>query len=459
MLNPFFTQGTGNEQNLVQQLIDEHIKMHGIEFVYMPRKYGNVKTIMREVTTSEFKKAFPIEGYIENYQGFGDNHNLLTKFGVRSTAEMNVVISQKRYEEAILPLIGDTGIGKPVRPLEGDLIYFPLGDIVFEIKYVEHETPGFYQLNENYTYVLKCEVFEYEDEEINTGIGEIDGDFATIGYNATLTLAGVGTAASAITSLVNGGVNKITIIREGTGFSGDPTIRITSPVNGRVAKAVAITTTNSQGSRSLQEIRITDPGYGYTSVPHLYIETDDGLGGGAQASVGIGTTGAVGIVTVLNGGTEYTQAPSVTFGAPPSGGRIAIGTALLTGDGKVSSIQIIDGGHGYTSAPTVQVSSSSTIGVGTFSYGMPVKGVSTGTTAYATTWNLPTKTLRVKELSGRFAVGEVIIGTATTTGRTIGYTINSVNYDDDDAYEDNQEIQAEAEDILDFTEQNPFGEV
>ena len=128
-LNPFFTQGNRSEQGLVQELIDEHIKMHGIEFTYMPRIYVNTKTIIREVSSSKFDKAFPIEGYIENYQGFGDNHNILTKFGVRSTAEMTVVISQARFEEYITPLLtgGVTGLSNdPVRPLEGDLIYFPL---------------------------------------------------------------------------------------------------------------------------------------------------------------------------------------------------------------------------------------------------------------------------------------------------------------------------------------------
>ena len=115
---------------------------------------------------------------------------------------MSIVISKARFQEYIVPLLqdqGGVGLSKdPVRPLEGDLIYFPLADILFEVKYVEHEA-NFYQLEENYSYTLKCEVFEYEDEKIDTGIKEIDDDFATIGYNATLTLVGVGTTATADT--------------------------------------------------------------------------------------------------------------------------------------------------------------------------------------------------------------------------------------------------------------------
>ena len=123
-LNPFFLQGSKSEQNLVQDLINETISMHGIEFIYMPRIFVNTKTILREVTTSKFDRAFPIEGYIESYEGFDSGYNLLTKFGVRSTAEMKVLISQVRYSEYIQPLLaGVTGLSKdPTRPLEGDLV-------------------------------------------------------------------------------------------------------------------------------------------------------------------------------------------------------------------------------------------------------------------------------------------------------------------------------------------------
>jgi hypothetical protein len=462
MLNPFFTQGTSNEQNLVQELVDEHIRMHGIEFVYMPRFYVNKKTIMREVTSSSFEKAFPLEGYIENYQGFGDNHNLLTKFGVRSTAEMNIVISQRRFMEYITPILKDGGgVGldeSPVRPLEGDVIYFPLANILFEVKYVEHES-NFYQLQENYTYTLKCEPFEYEDEKIITGIPEIDREIETLGYNATLTLVGVGTDATAVTSLVNGGIHVIRILNEGTGFTADPSIRISPPVNGRVAQAVAITTENGLGSRSLQEIRITDPGFGYTSVPSVKFETDDGKGSNVAVQVGIATTGAVGIITLTNQGTDYVLPPNITFSDPPAGGVTAIGTALLQGDGKIAQIQVTNAGHGYTTAPTITVGSAGTVGVGTFFYGDMIRGVSTGTTAYATSWNKPTGKLTANNLTGRFGIGELIVGTARTTGETVAYRLNSINYDDDDAFEDNQEIESAADAILDFTEQNPFGEV
>ena len=457
--------GARNEQDLAQSLIDEHIKIHGIEFVYMPRSFVNTKTVMREVSSSKFEKSFPLEGYIENYEGFGDQYNLLTKFGVRSTAEMQITISQARFAELITPVLqreGGLGIEVPVRPIEGDLIYFPLGDILFEIKHVKHTAPTFYALGKNYCYVLECEMFELGDEKIETGIGEIDNDFATLGYNVTMSLSGVGTNATAITSLVNGGIHKINIFNEGTGFIADPTVLISKPNGtGRRATAVAITTANSQGSRSLQEMRITDPGFGYTTAPSITITPVDGLGRGVSLGVGIGTTGSVGIITVTGGGSDYIVPPTVTFTSAPTGGVTAIGTAILV-NGKVDRIITTNAGYGYTIAPTVSVGAAGTVGVGTFKYGDTIVGSSSSTTAYATSWDAVTKTLLAKDLSGRFSVGELIVGTAKTTGETIAYRLNSINYNDDetnlDSYGDNVSFQSEGDAILDFTEKNPFGE-
>ena len=457
--------GARNEQDLAQSLIDEHIKIHGIEFVYMPRSFVNTKTVMREVSSSKFEKSFPLEGYIENYEGFGDQYNLLTKFGVRSTAEMQITISQARFAELITPVLqreGGLGIEVPVRPIEGDLIYFPLGDILFEIKHVKHTAPTFYALGKNYCYVLECEMFELGDEKIETGIGEIDNDFATLGYNVTMSLSGVGTNATAITSLVNGGIHKINIFNEGSGFIADPTVLISKPNGtGRRATAVAITTANSQGSRSLQEMRITDPGFGYTTAPSITITAVDGLGRGVSLGVGIGTTGSVGIITVTGGGSDYIVPPTVTFTSAPTGGVTAIGTAILV-NGKVDRIVTTNAGYGYTIAPTVSVGAAGTVGVGTFKYGDTIVGSLSSTTAYATSWDAVTKTLLAKDLSGRFSVGELIVGTAKTTGDTIAYRLNSINYNDDetnlDSYGDNVSFQSEGDSILDFTEKNPFGE-
>jgi len=194
-------------------------------------------------------------------------------------------------------------------------------------------------------------------------------------------------------------------------------------------------------------------------LPSVKFETDDGKGSNVAVQVGIATTGAVGIITLTNQGTDYVVPPNITFSDPPAGGVTAIGTALLQGDGKLAQIQVTNAGHGYTTTPTITVGSAGTVGVGSFFYGDMIEGVSTGTTAYATSWNKPTGKLTAKNLTGRFGIGELIVGTARSTGETVAYRLNSINYDDDDVFEDNQEIEAAADAILDFTEQNPFGEV
>ena len=213
--------------------------------------------------------------------------------------------------------------------------------------------------------------------------------------------------------------------------------------------------------RQLQEFRITDPGFGYTTAPSITVTPVDGQGGGVSLGVGIATTGAVGIVTVTVGGEGYILPPPITFTSAPSGGVTAIGTAILV-NGVVDRIITTNAGFGYTVAPTVSVGVAGTVGVGTFKYGMILSGSESSTTAYAGTWDATTGTLTAKDLTGRFSIGELIVGTAKTTGETIAYRLNSINYDDDetnlDSYGDNVSFQSEGDAILDFTEKNPFGE-
>ena len=169
-LNPFFQQGSTSEQNLVQSLINEQLQMYGVEVHYLPRKYANSNTIIKEVVESKFDDAYPIEAYVDSFDGYGENPTLLSKFGIQATNELTVTISKERFETYVSPLIEDKdNIRLATRPKEGDLIYFPLGDRLFEIKYVEHEQP-FYQLRKNYIYTLRCELFQYEDEVIDLSL-------------------------------------------------------------------------------------------------------------------------------------------------------------------------------------------------------------------------------------------------------------------------------------------------
>ena len=409
---------------------------------------------MREITSSKFEKSFPLEGYISSYEGFDSNYNLLTKFGVRSTAEMKIVISIERYDQGIAPLLSQG------RPNEGDLMYFPLRDIIFEIKYV-NDIENFYQLRERYTYELTCEPFEFEDEVIDTGVTAIDDDFDDEGYTVTMILGDAGTRATATATIGNGAIYKIDLISGGAGYTNAPTIVIEPPDSGTQATAVAITSTS--GSRlntslRVSDIRITNPGFGYTQIPNIQFIPEDGKGIGASAVAGLGTSGVITGITITNAGAGYVTPPLVTVSNPAAGGEVGVLTARInTTTNQVTNIDILNAGHSYASAPTITVGSASTIGSGTFQYGEVITGESSLTTAFVTKWDTSTNTLLARNLSGNFAVGENI----TNVGYgTAVYALDSIDYDDDDVYNTGDEIQTlSSTSILDFTEKNPFGEV
>ena len=186
-LNPFFLNGSTTEQGLLQDLINEQLRMYGVEVYYMPRQY--ITTDINEVIQSEFNNAYPLEAYVNTYDGFGGQQTLLTKFGIEEKDDLTLTISRERFENYITPLIENlSNVELSTRPKEGDLIYFPLGERLFEIKYVEHEQP-FYQLKKNYVYELRCELFRYEDEVIDTGVDTIDEEIEQIGYIQKINIA------------------------------------------------------------------------------------------------------------------------------------------------------------------------------------------------------------------------------------------------------------------------------
>lgn len=167
--NLYFTNGTRGEQNLVQDLIDEQLKIYGLEVYYIPRKIYEDRA-WHDIYYSEFKDSYLIEMYLENYDGFGGKGDLMSKFGLQVTDEITLTVSRRRWKD-----FADMATNKIVdgRPNDGDLIFFPLNQMVFEIKYVENQSP-FYQLNNLYIYTLTCELFQYGDSIFETGIPLID---------------------------------------------------------------------------------------------------------------------------------------------------------------------------------------------------------------------------------------------------------------------------------------------
>jgi len=197
--NPFFNStypGQSSEQNLIDNLVIEQIGMFGLDVLYMPRRHLNLDILLHEGSKNAFEFAMPIPMYLKTFSGYNNGLEMLTKFGVRSSDEVTLVLSRSQFNTHYAPFIksyynaidgrdpGDTLDflqGQTSRPKEGDLIYFPFDDGIFEIKYVMFDQP-FFQLGQGYVYELQCEKFEYSGESLDTGYQEIDDVEVTPDY-------------------------------------------------------------------------------------------------------------------------------------------------------------------------------------------------------------------------------------------------------------------------------------
>lgn len=169
-VNSLFPEGSYSEQNLVENLIIESIRQYGREFYYIPRKLVAPDHIFGEDNLSKFENAYMIEGYLDNVDNFGGQGAFMSKFGMFIEEQGQITIARARWEE----LVGQFGTSIiPRRPAEGDLIYYPLSDGLFEIKFVEHQNP-FYQLGRLYVYKLKIELFQYSSERIETELDDLN---------------------------------------------------------------------------------------------------------------------------------------------------------------------------------------------------------------------------------------------------------------------------------------------
>jgi len=494
-LNPFFLNGSRSEQGLVQDLINEQLRMYGVEVYYMPRSYLTTNTVIKEVIQSEFNNAYPIEAYVDNYEGYGGQGTILSKFGIEGKDDLTLIISRERYEDYIAPLIKDIpNLELTDRPKEGDLIYFPLGDRLFEIKYVEHEQP-FYQLKKNYVYELKCELFRLEDEVIDTGVETIDDEIEQLGHIQTLSLisSGLGTAATGIASLcASGAVQTITITNMGKNYSTPPQVAFSSaPSGGVTATGIASITFDYPGcfggnDGRVAAVLLTNAGCGYTEAP--WITFSGGGGAGAAATTGICTTGSIQTITITGGGSGYTTAPRVIIDGPNvsdyeqfdsttttfdetehtwDNNRVyngdvqgAVGVATINSSGIVTDAYIINSGCGYTQAPEITFTEPSiagygtTVGVGTYIFNEIVVGGTSGTSARVKEFTRSTMKLEVAIVDGFFTAGELVIG--QESGAT--YMLSAQEeFDLVSGFADNDNIELEADGIIDFSENNPFG--
>lgn len=186
--NLYFSQKVHSEQNLYEDIVIESLKMFGQDVYYLPRDIVNEDRIFGDDVPSRFNSSYKVEMYIENTEGFDGEGDLFTKFGVEIRDQATFVVARRRWTTTVNRF--DNEINS-TRPREGDLVYLPLSNAMFQIMAVEHEQP-FYQLSNLATYKLRCEKFEYSDEDFDTNVDAIDGIERSYAYEYLLTLDSAG---------------------------------------------------------------------------------------------------------------------------------------------------------------------------------------------------------------------------------------------------------------------------
>tara|TARA_A100001388_G_C28701963_1_gene466688 strand:+ start:67 stop:921 length:855 start_codon:yes stop_codon:yes gene_type:complete len=182
--NVFFNHAVSTEQQLYEDLVVESLRLYGHEVFYLPREVVEEDTILNEDVQSKYGDAYSVEMYIENTDGFEGEGDLMSKFGIQIRDQATFVISLRTWERFISL---DSNLATSFRPNEGDLIYFPLSGSMFEIKFVEHEDP-FYQVGKLFVFKLRAELFEYSQEDFDTGIGDIDQIEDEQAYSLSMTM-------------------------------------------------------------------------------------------------------------------------------------------------------------------------------------------------------------------------------------------------------------------------------
>ena len=247
----------------MEDLIIESLRIYGKEMFYIPRSLVSKDEILGEDRLSEFKTAFPIEMYFENIDSFAGQGAFINKFGLMLEQSASLIVSRRRWEQ----FVGRYGVTTvPSRPNEGDLIFFPMTNALFEIKFVQNQDP-FYQLGKLYVYKLQVELFQYASERIDTGIKEID------------VFESLKTLSTNTTRNIHGEVKTITVTSQGSGYTAAPTITFLSSVGyGATAEAV-------MSGGKVVGVNITNPGTGYQVAPIISFVGGGGTGAAATAVI------------------------------------------------------------------------------------------------------------------------------------------------------------------------------
>ena len=431
--NVYFSGGTTSEQRLYEDLIIESLKIYGHDVYYLPREIVKEDDLFTEDVLSKFDENYMIEMYISNYEGFEGDGSLLTKFGVRIADEATFIISKRRWEDLIS---SSNNLVSNFRPNEGDAIYLPLTDQIFQIKFVEHEKP-FRQLDGIQTYNLVAELMEYSGERLETGVEEIDKITREIGYTQVLKLTD--------------GIKDFVITNGGSGYGSGTAVTIGGPGTGASA---TVTTTNG----AVTSVNVVEPGVGFTTAPVIGV-TGSGAGAAVTAliasngnfefgekvkstantakAVAVKTFDQISAINLYDNGAKYTTAPTVTITGGGGSGATAVATINTTG--QVSGITLTATGSNYTSTPTVTIQASPN-----------------ETTAKVVRFDKTNKELELTDIVGTFTDNDTIVGLTSGAEWTIN-TFSSIENENDPEAE-NDFFESEGDDIIDWTENNPFGE-
>ena len=359
---PTYYAGHSGEQGLVQDLVDEQIKLFGTDIYYIP-KIVLADSTLDEVRYTKYQEQFQVEMLLQNVMGFGDNAEFISKFGLRITDEIIFRVSTRRWDEEVAD--HNPTLTVDSRPNEGDLLYFPLTQDIYEIKFVGKEEP-FYQFGKIQFYAITAEIYEVGQDDFDTGVAEID----------------------AVEQLFD---NSIKLVMD-PGGTGDFTV----------------------GEE---------------------VVGDEFLAKATSAITGDAVSGA----TISDGGAHYKVATPPTVTITGGGGTGATATATVSASGIVNAITITAGGSGYTSAPTVTIDYSPK-----------------DNRAEVKAWDNTTRSLEVINRTGTFTTAEVITG-LTSGARWSPETFDTLN-NSNSSYDQNRAIEDDADNIVDWTEGNPFGE-
>jgi hypothetical protein len=410
--NVYFDTGTTSEQRLYEDIIIEQLKIYGQDVYYLPRKIANKDTIFGEDPASSFDDSYIIEMYVDNSDGYMGEQEIIKKFGLELRDDITFTVSKLRWETLIS---NNTDLQTSLRPNEGDLVYFPTTKKFFEIQFVEHEAP-FYQQSALPIYKLSCTTWEYSSERLDTGITSIDAtedDLSTDTMQFQFSLE-LGTYQAFGTSTLSGdGVSLVSITNDGA-YTTAPTVTFSQPDIQGVVTAGSLLTF----------------GAGHTN--NAFYNMVGGSGSGLQIR-GTGAGGMIGFTIAVAGtGYQVGDVVSTPIGNPATleitavnNNTLTLGTAVIDSSGTVTEVTITEAGTGYTSAPTVTFTSSDLQGLP----GAITIESTIGAIDYFVNEDFTMATQQPVDMGQAF---ETAAGTNTAST---------------------------ADDILDFSERNPFGEV